>query len=214
MSNGIELVQGTDEWRQARCGSLGASRVADAIARTKTGWGASRANIMSELIIERLTGVPTEGFMNDAMRWGTEKEPDARAAYEFRFDADVVQIGLITHRAIAGTHASPDGLIGDNGLLEIKCPASHTHMDTLLAQKVPSKYLTQIQWQLCCSDRQWCDYVSFDPRFPASMQMYVKRVQRDDAMITDLEGQVRDFLAELEGKMADLTALCDRKRAA
>lgn len=208
------LVQGSIEWKLARCGSLGASQVAEAIARTKTGWGASRANLMAELIVERLTGTPTEGFMNDAMRWGIEKEPDARAAYEFRYDADVVQVGLVTHRTIVGTHASPDGLIGDSGLLEIKCPTSGIHMDTLLTKKVPGKYMTQIYWQLCCTDRQWCDYVSFDPRFPESMQLFVRRVQRDEAVIDQLEKDVREFLDELNAKVADLTALYARKVAA
>lgn len=169
---------------------------------------------MAEIVVERLTGTPSEGFMNDAMRWGNEKEPDARAAYEFRFDADVTQVGLVTHPTIAHTHASPDGMIGDDGLLEIKCPQSGTHMETLLSKKVPGKYMTQIQWQLCCTNRSWCDYLSFDPRFPDAMQLFVKRVHRDDAAIADLETQVAEFLAETNRKVAELTDRYERKRAA
>src|SRR4051812_34183970 len=108
------LEQGSQEWLQARCGSLGASEVADAIARTKTGWGASRANTMAALIVERLTGVPQETFVSAAMKHGTDTEPQARAEYEFMRDVEIVQVGLIRHPFIAGTHASPDGLIGED----------------------------------------------------------------------------------------------------
>jgi putative phage-type endonuclease len=209
-----DIIQGSPEWKQARCGSLGASRVADAIARTKTGWGASRENLMAEIVVERLTDTPTEGFMNDAMRWGSEKEPDARAAYEFRFDAEVSLVGLVTHPTIFGTHASPDGLIGDDGLLEIKCPQSATHMNTLLTKKVPGKYITQIQWQLCCTNRRWCDYLSFDPRFPESMQLFVTRIRRDDNLIHDLETQVIEFIAEMDRKLAELNSAYAKKAAA
>lgn len=209
-----DLEQGSDAWLAARCGSLGASRVADAIAKTKTGYGASRANLMAELIAERLTGQPAERFTNTAMQWGTEKEPDARMAYEFMTNADVTTVGLFVHPTIQGTHASPDGLVGDAGLVEIKCPNTSTHIDTLLGQKVPAKYITQMQWQMACTGRHWCDFVSFDPRMPEEMRLFVARVTRDEPVIADLEREVTTFLAELTGKVAELRLLFARDRAA
>jgi putative phage-type endonuclease len=209
-----ELIQGSEEWKLARCGSLGASRLADAVARTKAGYGASRANLMAELLVERLTGIPTEGFVSSAMQWGTEKEPDARAAYEFRSDVEVSQVGIVPHSAIAGTHASPDGLVGDDGLIEIKCPVTATHVETLLGDEIPGKYVTQMQWQMACTGRAWCDFVSFDPRMPESMSLFVKRVQRDDVRIAELELEARKFLAELDAKVSDLRTRYERKAAA
>lgn len=210
--NELELVQGTDEWRSARCGSLGASRVADAIARTKSGWGASRANLMAELLSERLTGVPAETYINAAMQRGTEKEPDARAAYEFRFNCDVQQVGLVRHPKIAGAHASPDGLVADTGMIEIKCPNTATHLETLLGGSIAGKYVTQAQWQMaCCPERQWVDWVSFDDRLPETMVMFVQRIRRNDEMIADLERQVSEFLSELTEKERRLRDLYERQ---
>ncbi|WP_449411044.1 lambda exonuclease family protein [Methylobacterium komagatae] len=203
----IELIQGSEEWLAARVGSLGASRVADAIAKTKTGYGASRANLMAELIAERLTGQPADKFTNAAMQWGNEKEPDARTAYEFMTNADVVQVGIVRHPSIHGTHASPDGLVGGAGLVEIKAPNTNTHIETLLTKKVPEKYVTQMQWQMSCTGRKWCDFVSFDPRMPERMRLFVKRFDRDDDHISRLEIEVAAFLNELEGKMKALTDL-------
>lgn len=202
--NNVE--QGSPEWLALRCGKVTASRVADVIARTKTGWGASRANYMAELICERLTGQPAPMFVNDAMRWGTEKEPEARAAYEFRFNCDVAQIGFVPHPAIEMSGASPDGLVGDDGLVEIKAPNTATHLDTLLNQSVPSKYITQMLWQMACTGRQWCDFVSYDPRLPPHMQMFVKRVERDDKAISEMEQAVGDFLKEIDAKIEALEA--------
>lgn len=201
----VELIQGSPEWRRARCGSLGASDIADMMARTRTGYGASRANLLAQLLIERLTGVPTEGYMSDAMRWGLEKEPEARAAYEFRTNADVAEIGLVRHTTIGMTHASPDGLVGDDGLLELKCPTTATHIDTLLGQTVPDKYVKQVMWQMACTGRQWADYVSYDPRMPEAMRLWIKRVPRDDAKIAELEHEVTAFLAELDERVRALT---------
>lgn len=204
--NILDCAQGSEEWKAARCGSLGASRIADALARTKTGWGASRANLMAELLVERLTGVPSEGYMNDAMRWGTEKEPEARAAYEFRTNADVREVGLVLHPTIGKSHASPDGLVGDDGLVEIKCPNTATHLDTLIGQAVPDKYVKQVMWQIACTGRQWCDYVSYDPRLPESMRMWVKRITRDADKIAELEREAAAFLRELDEKIKTLRA--------
>ena len=202
-----DAQQGTDAWRQLRVGKVTASRVADLIAKTKSGWGASRANYMAELIAERLTGTPASSFTNAAMQWGTDTEPQARAAYEFFTDAQVVEVGLVPHPFIADSAASPDGMVGDVGLVEIKCPNTATHIDTLLGQKVPAKYETQMQWQMACTEREWCDFVSFDPRMPAHLQMFVKRVDRDYDRIAELEKMVAAFLAELADKIKQLNKL-------
>lgn len=208
------IEQGTDEWKQQRLGKVTASRIADVTAKIKSGWGASRANYMAELLVERLTGIAPDMFINDAMRWGTEQEPTARAAYEFMRDCTVDQVGFVDHPVIPMTGASPDGLIGSDGLVEIKCPMTSTHIETLLGASVPGKYISQIQWQLACTGRAWCDWVSFDPRMPANMQLFVQRIDRDDKQIAELEGHVRTFLAELDAKVADLTAKYGRKEAA
>lgn len=209
-----EIIQGSPEWFAARLGRVTASRVADVVAKTKTGWGASRTNYMAELIAERLTGAPAEKFSNAAMQWGTEKEPDARAAYEFRTDAEVTQVGFVTHPSIPMTGASPDGMVGDVGLIEIKCPNTATHLDTLLSRTVPGKYITQMQWQMACAGRQWCDFVSYDPRLPESMRVFVQRVPRDAELISSLEKDVADFLSELDAKLAQLVANYERREAA
>lgn len=201
------MQQGTEEWRLARCGSLGASSLHEVIARTKSGWGASRANLRARLVAERLTGFPQDTYMNDAMRWGVEVEPQARDAYSFYQDVEVMQIGLIRHPAIAGTHASPDGLVSDDGLVEIKCPNTATHIETLLTKSVADKYLVQMLWQMACTGRAWCDFVSFDPRMPEDLRLFVRRVERDDKRIAELEALVREFLREVDDTLAALTGL-------
>ncbi len=201
------IEQRSPEWFAARLGKVTASRVADVIIKIKSGWGASRANYMAELVAERLTGNTAESYTNAAMLWGTEKEPDARAAYEFRTDATVDLVGFVDHPKILMTGASPDGLIGKDGLIEIKCPNTATHIDTLLCQAVPGKYITQIQWQLACTNRLWCDFVSFDPRMPESMRLFITRIERDDQTIGELEKIVSDFLVETNRKVSELNRL-------
>lgn len=198
------MDQRSEEWFAARLGKVTASRVADLMATTKTGYSASRTNYMAELICERLTGQQAERFSNAAMQWGTDCEPQARAAYEFITDAQVVEVGLIDHPTIAMFGASPDGLIGDDGLIEIKCPNTATHIDTLLSETVPAKYITQMQVQMACTGRVWCDFVSFDPRLPADLQMWVKRVRRDDAAIQNIEAETVKFLGELDATVSTL----------
>jgi putative phage-type endonuclease len=202
----LEIIQGSDEWKAIRLGKVTASRVADVIGRTKTGWGAGRTNYMSELIVERLTGVAAEGFTNAAMQWGTDKEPDARDAYEYFADVSVAQVGFVPHPTIAMSGASPDGLIAADGMLEIKCPNTATHIETLLSGTVAGKYVTQMQWQMACSGRRWCDFVSFDPRLPEEMRLFIKRVPRDPAFIHETEEAVMAFLRELDGKVESLEA--------
>lgn len=209
-----DIVQGSLEWHAIRCGKVTASRVADLVAKTKTGWGASRSNYMAELIAQRLTGVVEPGFTNAAMQWGTEKEPDARAAYAFYVDADVTEIGFVEHPLIPMTGASPDGLVGTAGLVEFKCPNTATHIDTLLGDSIAGKYITQMQWQMACTGRDWCDWVSYDPRMPEAMRLFVHRVKRDQDSISDLEEKVTEFLAELDKKVAELKRRYEQKVAA
>jgi putative phage-type endonuclease len=198
------IVQGTDEWFEARIGKVTASRVADIIAQTKSGYSASRDNYMAQLVCERLTGQKGESFTNAAMQWGTETEPLARAAYEAHKDLLVDEVGFIPHPRILMAGASPDGLVGDNGLLEIKCPNTATHIDTLLSQNVPGKYNTQMQFQMACTDREWCDFLSFDNRLPSELQLFVKRVPRDNMYIRLMEDEIVKFLNELDLKIAQL----------
>jgi len=198
------MEQRSPEWFAARCGSLGASQLNEALATTKNGWGASRENLKNRIIAERLTGTPTESFTNAAMQWGVDQEDNARKAYEAHTGTFVDEMGIAFHPVLKHTHASPDGLVGDDGLLEIKCPNTTTHIETLKSQKVPSKYMNQMLWQMRCVDRQWCDYVSFDPRLPQHLQLFVKRVERDDAAIAELEAKVAEFLTEVEGEIEEL----------
>ena len=201
------IVQGTPEWFEQRLGKVTASRVADVIAKTKTGYSASRDNYAAQLICERLTNLPTESYTNAAMQWGTETEPKARQAYESHTFTSVVEVAMIQHPTIEMAGASPDGTIGDDGLIEIKCPNTSTHIDTLLSQKVPSKYVTQMQWQMACTGRKWCDFVSFDPRMPDNLQLFIKRVDRDDELIKELETEVIKFLAEVDEKVEKLKSI-------
>lgn len=202
----LDVEQGSEAWLQARLGKVSASRMADVTARTRSGYGASRANYAAELIAERLTGTPAERYTNAAMAWGTEKEPDAKDAYCFLRDAEIVPVGLVLHPTIAMACASPDGLIGDDGLIEVKCPLSATHIDTLLSETIPEKYVKQMMWQMACTGRQWCDFVSFDPRLPAEMQVFIRRVPRDNALILELEQETVKFLAEIDQTISKLQA--------
>ncbi len=209
-----DVTQGTDDWQALRLGKVTASRIADLMARTRNGWGTSRANYMAELVAERLTGVKTEGFSNAAIKWGLEMEPQARDAYAFFADVDVAQIGFIDHPRIAMTGASPDGLVGDAGLVEIKCPLTATHIETLLTASVREKYLYQMQWQMACTGRQWCDFVSYDPRMPERMRYFCQRVPRDDRLIATLEREVSEFLREVADKVASLQSKYPERLAA
>ena len=199
-----DIEQGTDEWFAIRCGKVTASRVADVIATTKTGYSASRANYEAQLICEILTGKPAESFTNSAMQWGTETEPLARAQYELKTGEMVNQVGFVVHPMIEQAGASPDGLVGSEGLIEIKCPNTSTHLDTLLAQKVPSKYITQMTWQMVCTGRKWCDFVSYDPRLPENLQLFVQRIELDEDYAKKLQNEVVMFLVEVNEKVEKL----------
>lgn len=201
-----DVEQRSPEWFALRTGLVTASKVADVMAVTKSGPSAMRKNYLADIVAEKLTGERREGFSNAAMQWGTDMEPQARAAYAFLHDADVVEVGFVTHDDVPGLGASPDGLVGDDGMVEIKCPNTATHIDTLLTGKIDRKYILQMQTQMACTGRAWCDFVSFDPRLPAAMQLFVHRVQRDEKMIAEIEAAVTEFVAEADAQVAALTA--------
>ena len=198
------IEQGTDAWKAQRLGKVTASRVADVIAKTKTGVSASRVNYEAQIICERLTGVATEGYTNAAMQHGIDTEPQARSAYEFMRNVDVVLASFVDHPRVPMSGASPDGFVDADGLIEIKCPQQAAHLETLLTRKVPAKYVTQMMWQMAVTERQWCDFVSFNPTFPPHLQLFVQRVHRDEAMISELEKEVLAFLADVDRKVVQL----------
>jgi len=200
----MTVVQGSEAWFAQRLGRVTASRLSDVLAKIKTGEAAARANYRAELVAERLTGKSVEGFTNAAMKWGTEAEPLARAAYEAETGLLVAEVGMVPHPTIAMTGASPDGLVGTDGLLEIKCPETKSHIATILSGSVPSQYLPQMQWQMACTGRAWVDFVSFDPRMPSDMQLYIKRIPRNEELIADYEKEVRAFLAEVDSTVTQL----------
>jgi len=194
----IAVEQGTPEWHQLRLGKVTASRVADILAKTKTGPSASRQNYLIELALQRTTGIIQESYSNAAMEWGTQTEPQARVAYEVTTNNFVDQLAFVDHPSIDWFGCSPDGLVSDRGLVEIKCRNSAGHWETIKLDEIPKKYWIQMQAQLTCTGREWNDYVSFDPRMPERSQLYIKRVFRDEEFIKEMEFEVKNFLAEVE----------------
>lgn len=202
----IDFPQGSAEWLASRAGKVTASRVVDVMAKIKTGEAAARRDYRAQIVAEILTGKPQEdGFTNSAMQWGTEQEPFARSAYEVAKDLMVDQVGLVLHPSIERAAASPDGLAGD-GLLEIKCPKTATHLQYLLAGAVPTQYQPQMLWQMACTERAWCDFVSFDPRLPEDLQILIVRFERDDRRIKEMEDEVTLFLSEVDATIEKLKA--------
>jgi len=195
------MEQRSDEWFAARLGKVTASRVADVIAKTKTGPSASRENYSTQLVLERLTNKQADSYTNAAMQWGTETEPMARQAYELKRGLFVNETGFVDHPTIEMSGASPDGLVGTDGLIEVKCPNSATHMETMLTQKVPPKYIPQMMWQMACTGRNWCDFVSYDPRFPENLQIFIERVTYDPTYVRMLELEITQFLDEVTKKV-------------
>lgn len=206
------VEQGSPEWHAERVGKVTASRMVDLCARTKTGWGAARRQYLNDLIVERLSGIPVLTGTGAARRWGKELEPEAKSAYEFYRGATIEEVGFILHPTIGDAGASPDGLIGSDGLVEFKCPTLSVHLETLVAEVVAPEYALQMQWQMACTRRQWCDFASYDPRFPEAMRLYVKRVDRDEKTIADLETLVIEFLAELRLTVHRLRAKYDPEK--
>jgi putative phage-type endonuclease len=206
MMDGTAIDQRSDDWFAIRLGKATASRVADIVARTKSGYSASRANYAAQLVCERMTGSRQESYTNAAMQHGIDTEAEARAAYAFTNALEVEEVGFIDHPALHFSGASPDGLVGSDGMVEIKCPISATHIDTLLNDTIADKYVVQMQWQLACTGRAWCDFVSYDPRLPEAMRLYVRRFPRDDDRIKELEREVAAFLAEVDRTVDALKA--------
>lgn len=205
-AEGIE--QGSPEWHRERAGKVTASRISDMLAKSRDkngGWGKSRANYKAQLISERLTGRIAPTYQSEAMRQAVENEPLARDAYARQAGVNVKLVGFVNHPGIKMAGASPDGLIGDDGLVEIKCPNSATHIAIMQRRVIPADYMQQMTWQMACTGRQWCDFVSFDPRLPPETQLFVHRFCRDDAAIEVLEKQVIEFLAEVDAEVAALS---------
>ena len=208
----IEIEQRTDDWFAARLGKVTASSLYKVLAKTKTGYGADRGNYMTQLVLERVTGNKAESYTNASMQWGIDQEPFARAAYEASRGVMVDEVGFIPHPAIEAAGASPDGLLDDGeGMIEIKCPESKGMIETLLTQKVPQNYYTQMQFQMACAGRSYCQYVVFDPRMPPKAQLFVKRVDRDDKYIAEIETEIVKFLAEVDAQVQQLNAIIESK---
>jgi putative phage-type endonuclease len=199
------IEQGTPEWFAARLGKVTASRIKDVVAKTKTGPSASRKNYAAELMLERITGQRKESFSNAAMVWGTETEPLARLAYSIHTGLDVEEVGFIDHPAVERSGASPDGLVGIDGMVEIKCPNTATHCEWAIAGWIPPEHVLQMQWQMDCCGRGWCDFVSYDPRMPEGQQLFIRRLAKPgyDAVM-DLRKEVSEFDNEVSLLVASL----------
>jgi putative phage-type endonuclease len=202
----VEVEQGSTDWLAMRVGAVTASRVASVMAKLKRkeGEAQARADYKAELVCERLTGLTYEHYVSPSMEWGTENEPLAKAAYEIETGQDVTSAGLAMHQQIKWLMASPDGLVGNDGLIECKCPNTSTHIEYIIGGEVPAEYYWQMMCQMACSGRQWCDFVSYDPRLPKKLQLFVRRLERDDARIGEMEREVEKFLGEVDELIAQL----------
>jgi putative phage-type endonuclease len=204
----IDIPQGTEEWKAARAGKVTASRIADVLAKIKTGEASDRRDYRAQLVAEILTGkAQDKTFVNAEMQWGTDQEPLARGAYELHVEQLVDTVGLVLHPEIDRAAASPDGLVGKDGLVEIKCPKTATHLQYLLDGAVPRGYQPQMLWQMACCERAWCDFVSYDPRLPGKRRLFVKRLPRDDARIKEIEKEVLEFLASVDRMLETIERL-------
>lgn len=200
MSAPENLEQKTAEWYAKRLGKCTASKVADATAKIKTGEAASRAEYRTALVVERLTGTPQGADLsnNKSVQWGNDAEPLARAAFEADTGLLVQEVGFINHPTLLMAGASPDGLISDDSILEIKCPNSSTHFSYLKDGKVPAKYRKQMMWQIICTGRSKGIFVSFDPRFDSANQLLVVNFEPSKDELAELEAEVKAFLDEVE----------------
>jgi len=201
------MEQLSQEWFEARLGKVTASRVSDVLATIKSGEAASRKNYKLQLVTERLTNKKTDSYTNQAMQDGIDREPMAREIYEKFKEVKVEEIGFVQHPEIKMAGASPDGLVGDDGIIEIKCPIETTHTTNLLERKLPSKYKPQVQFQLATTGRKWCDFISYNPNFEPRLQLIVIRVERDDEYIEMLEFEITNFLNEVEEMINQLQGI-------
>jgi len=207
----VNIEQRSPEWFALRIGKATASRIHGIISRTKTGWGFKRADYASELVIEKITGERAPSFSSPEMQWGTDNEDAARDEYRKTTFEEVFEAGFVIHPTIPDSGASPDGYVGENGLIEIKCPKTSTHIESLTRGVIKPEYHTQMQWQMACTGRQWCDFVSYDPRMPEGLRLWVQRVDRDDLFIAQTEVMVKEFLAEVDATVEELRAKLQEK---
>lgn len=194
------MQQRSEEWYEARLGKATASRFSDVLATLRSGGeAAGRKNYRAQLVVERLTKIPADTYQNGAMQWGTDYEPMARLEYELVNDIAVEEVGFLDHKTLAAG-ASPDGLVGKDGLVEFKAPNSATHIEYIKGKKVPDCYMAQIQGQMWVTGRKWCDFVSYDPRMPGSLRLFIVRAERDNEFIANLEAEVTKFLGEVDSE--------------
>lgn len=206
----MTVEQRSEEWFAQRRGKVTASRIGDILATIRNGnWAASRKNYAAQLITERLTGKDPEPYTNEYIEWGIAQEAPAREAYTKATGTAVEEVGFVNHPTIAYAGASPDGLIGEDGLLEIKCPTTATQIERLLGAEIPESYRLQMLWQMACTGRKFCDFVSFDPRLPEDMSLFIKRFERDDKEIKHIENEVEIFLNEVD---ETVKALLERRK--
>jgi putative phage-type endonuclease len=194
-------AQGTPEWKQERCGMITASRMSDVMAEVAKGEAAVRRNYRAQLVAERMSGKPTDGFVSYAMAQGTEREPLARMAYEATTGNIVREVGYLPHGKINASGASCDGFVGDLGLVEIKCPIPSTHIQYIITGEIPNEYRLQMAWQMSVTGRKWCDWVSFNPDFDEDEQLVVIRYFRDESLIHKLEVAVGKFDEEVNSEI-------------
>ena len=200
------MEQRSEEWYAARLGKVTASRIADILKTIRNGnYAASRRNYAAQLVTERLTGKAEDrSYTNEYMEWGKDQETVARDKYIEKTGANVEEIGFVEHPELENAGASPDGLIGEDGLLEIKCFIKANHIELLLTEEVKEQYKLQMLWQMACTGRKWCDFVSYNPELPEHMQLFIKRFERDDEEIRQLEQDVKWFLDEVEATVKGL----------
>lgn len=206
-------AQRSAEWRQQRCGKVTASRVAEVIGRLKGGgWAAPRAKYMEQLVAERLTGRPQDMRQVRSMTERADLEPEARAAYRFYTGNKVDEVGFTDHPTIANAGASDDGRVGDDGMIEIKCLDAATHVKLWQGDDTPIlTYMPQMVFGLACNERHWCDFVAYCPIMPEELKLFVRRIDRDNDVIAAIETQVLEFIAEIDGKVAELLAIARRQ---
>lgn len=215
----VNCAQGSSEWFIARSGRVTASEVGGAVSFLKRGdkkggETAARAAYRSRIVAETLLGAPMmDGFVSTYMKYGTEMEPFARAAYEVRFDLEVAQVGFVIHPQIDRSGASPDGLVGEDGGVELKCPKTETHLGYMLAGVLPPEYEPQVMWNMACTGREWWDFVSFDGRMPLRHQLFRMRVMRDEQRIAELEEGVIQFLADVDTTLGQLETINPQEEA-
>ena len=205
----VDCEQNTPLWHATRAGKCTGSRIADVTAKGKNGApSAMRATYLGELVAERLSGSqPMDGFMSAAMKWGRDQEEVACASYAIMYDAEPTKVGFVLHPTLDDAGASPDRIVGERGCMQVKCPNTICQIDWLLGGSIEGKYIKQMQWEMLCAEREWCDFVGFDPRLPPELQLYVKRIPRDDKMIADLEREVKIFLNDVSETVEKLRKL-------